>query len=83
MALEPRASVVPFGEATDATRAAFLAGLKRQRGLDGNPAAWHCDGCDATIPGDQIPISYDVGDTPIPYCPKCPAYGPDLKPAAV
>ena len=61
---------------------AFLEGLKILRGLDGNPQAWHCTRCDKTTPGDDIRISYDVGDTPIPYCPNCPAYGPELKPTA-
>jgi NAD-dependent SIR2 family protein deacetylase len=56
--------------------------LKNLHGLDGNPEAWHCTRCDKTTPGHDIRISYDVGDTPIPYCPNCPAYGPDLKPAA-
>lgn len=82
MAHEPITPVVPFLEANPETRASFLEGLQSQRGLEGNPGAWHCTGCDAITAGDDILISYGIGDTPIPYCPKCPAYGPDLHPEA-
>jgi hypothetical protein len=36
-----------------------------------------------TTVGEDILISYDVRDTPIPYCPAegCPGRGEDLKPA--
>ena len=80
MAHEPPTSLVPFHRANAETRSAYLQGLQSQRRLDGNPEAWHCTRCGETTPGDGILISYDVGDTPIPYCPNCPAYGPELKP---
>jgi hypothetical protein len=82
MAHEPTTSVVPFNEAHPETRTAYLQGLE-VRGLGGSPQAWHCTRCDTTTPGGEILISYDVGDTPIPYCPGegCTAYGPELQPA--
>jgi hypothetical protein len=83
MAFEPPTSVVPYHEAHPETKYAYLRGLQTLRSLDGNPGAWYCTRCGETTPGDDIPISYDVGDTPIPYCPTkgCGAYGPDLRPA--
>jgi hypothetical protein len=81
MALEPRTSLVPFHQANPETKSAYLKGLQRQ-GLDDNPEAWHCTRCDQTTSGNDILISYDVGDTPIPYCPNCMAYGPELHAAA-
>jgi NAD-dependent SIR2 family protein deacetylase len=83
MALEPRTPLVPYHEAHPDTQAAYLRGLKNQRDLDGNPEAWHCTRCGETAPGDDVLVSYGVGDTPIPYCPAqgCGAYGPELKPA--
>jgi NAD-dependent SIR2 family protein deacetylase len=61
--------LVPFHQADPDTQAAYLKGLHSQRGLDGNPETWHCIRCSENTPGDDILISYDVGDTPIPYCP--------------
>jgi hypothetical protein len=83
MAHEPRTSLVPFNEANPETQAAYLNGLKILYELDGNPEAWCCSRCGQTTQGDDILISYDVGDTPIQFCAnqKCTAYGPALKPA--
>jgi hypothetical protein len=83
MAFEPDTPLVPFHEAHPGTQAAYLKGLQSLRGLDGNPETWHCARCGEDTPGDNILISYDVGDTPIPYCPTegCTAYGPELKSA--
>jgi|HubBroStandDraft_4_1064222.scaffolds.fasta_scaffold1572249_2 hypothetical protein len=83
MAFEPDTPLVPFHEAHPGTQAAYLKGLQSLRGLDGNPETWHCARCGEDKPGDNILISYDVGDTPIPYCPTegCTAYGPELKSA--
>jgi hypothetical protein len=82
MAHEPHTPLVPFHQANPDTRSAYLRGLQTLRGLDGNPEAWHCTGCGETTPGDDVLISYDIGDTPIPHCPAqgCTAYGPKLKP---
>lgn len=79
----PITPLVPFSQASADTIAAFLRGLKTQRSLDSNPAAWHCLSCGENTAGNDVLISYDVGDTPIPYCPAdgCSGYGPDLVPA--
>jgi len=79
----PRTYLVPYHEARPETRAAYLEGLRDQRGLDGNPEAWTCVVRGETTAGDDILISYDV-PTPIPFCPttNCRGYGPHLKPAA-
>ena len=84
MANEPRTSLVPFHQADPETQAAYRVGLMKQRNLDSNPITWVCTRCGTSTPGDEILISYDVGDTPIPYCPAegCTAYGPELRPAA-
>ena len=84
MANEPRTSLVPYHQADPETQAAYHAGLQRLRNLDALPEAWTCTRCGAITLGEDILISYDVGDTPIPYCPTegCTAYGPELKPTA-
>ena len=78
----PKTPLVPFRQANEETRAAYLRGLRDLRDLDDNPSAWHCSRCGETVSGTDVLISYDVGDTPIPFCPTngCFAYGPDLKP---
>ncbi len=83
MANEPRTSLVPFHQADPETQAAYRVGLMKQRNLDSNPITWVCTRCSTSTPGDEILISNDVGDTPIPYCPAegCTAYGPELRPA--
>jgi hypothetical protein len=80
----PITPLVPYLEANEETRAAYLGGLRTLRSLDANPAAWHCGVCGNDTPGDQVLISYGVGDTPITFCPteRCHGYGPDLTPVA-
>jgi len=80
----PITPLVPYREANEETREAYLEGLRTQRRLDGNPQAWYCRRCEETTAGDDILISYDVGTTPIPYCATTNygGYGPDLAPAA-
>ena len=63
----PITPLVPYREANEDTREAYLEGLRTQRRLDGNPQAWYCRRCKETTAGDDILISYDVGTTPIPY----------------
>jgi hypothetical protein len=65
----PITPLVPYLEANEETRAAYLGGLRTLRSLDANPAAWHCGVCGNDTPGDQVLISYGVGDTPITFCP--------------
>lgn len=78
----PKTSLVPFSDAHAETRDAYLRGLRILRGLEGNPETWNCRVCGETIPGNDVLISYDVGDTPIQYCTTrtCGGYGPDLTP---
>lgn len=70
-------------EANEETRTAYHAGLRRLRGFETNPLAWHCRVCGDDTSGDQVLISYGIGDTPITFCPteRC-GYGPDLIPVA-
>ena len=58
-----------FHQADPETQAAYRVGLMIQRNLDSNPITWVRTRCGTSTPGDEILISYDVGDTPIPYCP--------------
>lgn len=76
----PITPLVPYLEANEETRAAYLVGLRTLRGLDANPATWRCRACGKDTPGDQVLISYGIGDTPIPFCAtdRCAGYGPDL-----
>ncbi len=80
--------LVPYRDAEPETQAAFVAGLERQRGLDGNPETWHCTVCGKDTDGNDILITYNV-ETPMPQCPIkpskeeiCVGYGPDLIPVA-
>jgi hypothetical protein len=83
-------SSVPYDQADEPTKTAYLDGLKRLRGIEGNPAQWHCGICGTTTAGDEIGLTYgeDV-ITPLPVCPHmagshlvCAGIGPDLTPAA-
>ena len=80
-----RVALVPYRQANPETREAFLAGLKRLRGMDGMPDEWTCTQCGQVTPGEDIHISYGLGvDSPQPACLLCPddrfGFGSDLRP---
>lgn len=79
MTTMPIVPLVPYLEAAEDTRAAYLDGLRVLRSLNANPVAWHCRVCGEDTSGDQVLISYNV-PTPITFCPTdgCAGYGPDL-----
>jgi hypothetical protein len=82
MANEHPAQLETYQNADPETQAAYRAGLQRLRNLDAAPPAWTCTRCSVTTLGEDILISYDLSDTPLPYCPTegCPGRGDDLQP---
>jgi hypothetical protein len=84
-----RVALVPYDDANEDTKAAYLAALEELRALDANPEAWECSACGETTPGGEILISYGKEIArPLPYCPQglkdgkpCFGYGPELTPA--
>ena len=83
MANEHRTLLETYQQADPETQAAYRAELQRTRNLDATPEAWTCTRCRVTTLGEDILISYDLSDPPVPYCPTegCPGRGEDLEPA--
>jgi hypothetical protein len=66
-----RVALVPYRDANQETKAAYLAGLRRWRQLEANPPGWKCAVCGKTTAGDDILISYgEQIAMPLPYCPQ-------------
>jgi hypothetical protein len=86
-----RVALVPYREAREETKAAYLAGLREGRQLNANPPAWDCTVCGKKTAGEDILISYgEEIVTPLPYCPQtrddgtpCNGHSGQLQPTEV